>query len=582
MADSFMLKAILSAVDKISPTLKTVRGGINATHKSFRDLGSASRGLVGSFGLPTAISFGAIGWGALNAARSAMQYSASVQDAVDVTGVQAEQLQRLQGAFRLGGLEAEAANDAIVKFNKGIADAAAGKDKGFAELMTRLRIPLRNAKGEIRSITEILPEFAAGLEANENHALRTRMAMEAFGKTGAKLLPTLTGGKDALIEMLSAQQTMGKVLSADSVERLDKLDETLGEIGAQYRTQTAEMFAFAAPAIMPALKALESWIAANQVLLQQKVGGYITRLATAFQGWVDSGGFERLGNGIVRVVDGISDFVDAMGGMRNVLIGIGALILAGPLSSAVQLVMVFARMATYVAPLLIGALSMVGTAIIAVGRAMLANPILAIVAAIATAAYLIYDNWGGISTWFSALWASVRSNLVAAWSAISAWLAELWNSVSATLTGFLGFVADALMSFHPLGIIVRNWEPIVTWFSSLWDRVKGFIEPIMNGARAVGGFVGKVFGSGDSTPVAQGASALARQPASPNPAAASMGSPLANRGALTGPQQPARLNGELRVRFEGAPEGMRVDPGRTNQPGLAVNPDVGYRSALSF
>lgn len=559
MADSFMLKAILSAVDKISPTLKTVRGGINATHKSFRDLGSASRGLVGSMGLPTAISFAAIGYGALNAARSAMQYSASVQDAVDVTGVQAEQLQRLQGAFRLGGLEADAANDAIVKFNKGIADAAAGKDKGFAELMTKLRIPLRNAKGEIRSITEVLPEFAAGLEANGNHALRTRMAMEAFGKTGAKLLPTLTGGKDALLEMLAAQQTMGKVLSGESVERLDKLDETLGEIMAQYRTQTAEMFAFAAPAIMPALKALEGWIAANQVMLQQKVGGYITNLATAFQGWVESGGFERLGNGIMRVVDGVADFVEAVGGMRNVLIGIGALILAGPISSAVQLVMVFARMATYAAPLLIGALSMVATAVMAVGRAMLANPIIAVVAAIAGAAYLIYRNW----------------------DAISAWFAVLWEGVKATFAAFIAFVTNAFMSFHPLGIIIRNWEPIVTWFSGLWDRVKGFIEPIMSGARAIGGAIGNVFSGGQASPVAQGSSALARQPTASAQAAPGV-SPLVARGALAGPQQAARLDGELRVSFDNAPQGMRVDPGRTNQPGVAVNPDVGYRSALSF
>jgi hypothetical protein len=51
MADSFQLKAILSAVDKISPTLAKVRVGINATHKTFRDLGSASRGLLGSVGI---------------------------------------------------------------------------------------------------------------------------------------------------------------------------------------------------------------------------------------------------------------------------------------------------------------------------------------------------------------------------------------------------------------------------------------------------------------------------------------------------------------------------------------------------
>lgn len=32
------------------------------------------------------------------------------------------------------------------------------------------------------------------------------------------------------------------------------------------------------------------------------------------------------------------------------------------------------------------------------------------------------------------------------------------------------------------------------------------------------------------------------------------------------------------VRFENAPPGMRVDPAKTNQPGLSVSPSVGYRS----
>ncbi|PLP87419.1 phage tail tape measure protein [Pseudomonas sp. FFUP_PS_473] len=38
------------------------------------------------------------------------------------------------------------------------------------------------------------------------------------------------------------------------------------------------------------------------------------------------------------------------------------------------------------------------------------------------------------------------------------------------------------------------------------------------------------------------------------------------------------LEGSMVVRFENAPPGMRVDPARTNQPGLSVSPSVGYRS----
>jgi len=559
MADSFMLKAILSAVDKISPTLKTVRGGINATHKSFRDLGSASRGLVGSMGLPTAISFAAIGYGALNAAKSALDYAGALQDTVDKTGMALQPLQELQTVFEAGGVAGEEFNESVIKLNKGLAEAAAGKDDGLASLLTKLRIPLRDATGHIRSVEELLPQLADAFEKNENPALRTRMAMELFGKSGAKMIAILMKGGNSLEEARRQAQRLGATLSDEATGRLDDLGDSFGFLGKQVRVQIAEAFGFAAPAVQAATEALSQWIGANKDMLQLKVGNFIKTVATSVQGWVESGGLERLSAAFMRVVEGIGEFVDAMGGMRNVLIGIGALILAGPVSSAVQLVMVFARMATYIVPLLLSVLPMVATAFLAVGRAMLANPILAVIAAIATAAFLIYDNWGAVSAWFIGL----------------------WDGVKATFAAFIGFVTNAFMSFHPLGIIIRNWEPIVAWFSSLWDRVKGFIEPIMSGARAIGGAIGSVFSGGASAPVAQGASALARQPTSPTQAGPT-GSPLVARGALAGPQQPARLNGELNIRFEGAPEGMRVDPGRTNQPGVAVNPHVGYRSALSF
>ena len=40
----------------------------------------------------------------------------------------------------------------------------------------------------------------------------------------------------------------------------------------------------------------------------------------------------------------------------------------------------------------------------------------------------------------------------------------------------------------------------------------------------------------------------------------------------------AKLEGSMLIRFEGAPAGMRVDKPETNQPGLTVTPQVGYRT----
>lgn len=546
MADSFQLKAILSAVDKISPHLTTVRRGLNMTHKSFRDLGNASRGIIGGMGLAGILSFSGLAYGAINAAQASMQYASSIQDAADVTGVQVEQLQALQGAFRMGGVDVEKTNDALVKFNKSIADGAAGTDKGFASMMQKLRIPLRNANGELRTATDVLPEFAAALEANKNVGVRTRMAMEAFGKTGAKLVPTLAAGSAAVREMLDAQRALGKVLSEDSLGKLDKMDEALEELGVQYRTQVSEMFAFASPAIMPALKALEGWIAANQTMLQQKIGGYIANVAKSFEGWVASGGIEKLGAGIIRVVEGIGNFIDAMGGMQNVLIGVGAIMLIGPVASAAQLLLVLGRLATYALPLLLGALKMFGTTILWVGRLLLANPVLAIIAAIAAGAYLIYTNW----------------------SSIGPWMATLWENIKGVFVSGMALLMGIFLNFSPLGLIISNWEPIVGWFSDMWNRVSKFIEPILNGARAVGGLLGSVFSSPQG-----GASGISQAPSQRS------GSPISAAGGLAG-RQSTNVNGEMKVRFENAPPGMRVDPGRTNQPGLSMNPDVGYRSAL--
>jgi hypothetical protein len=560
MADSFQLKAILSAVDKISPTLAKVRTGINATHKTFRDLGSASRGLLGSVGIPAALSFAAIGYGALHAAQGALEYAGALQDASDKTGVAIEALQSMQTVFEASGVSSEDFIESVTKLNKGLAEAGAGKNDSLLHLFNKLRIPLRDANGQIRSVESVLPQLAAAFEKNENPAVRTRIAMELFGKAGAKMIATLKGGSKALTDAMNDAKRLGAVLSSDATGKLDDLGDSLGLLSRQVKVQIAAVFANAAPSIMAAVKSVSEWIGANKELLQQKIGGYIERVAKAFQGWVESGGFEKLGSAIIKVVDGIDAFIQKVGGLRNVLMGIGALMLIGPVSSGVQLAAVFLRIGTYVLPLLGTGIAVVARALFVLNRAFLVNPIIAAVAAIAEVAYLIYDNWGTIGPW----------------------MAKLWDGIKFVVSVAFDFIKSLLLNFTPLGLIVKNWEPIVTYFSGLWDRVKGFINPILDAGKTVFGAIGNFFSGGPPQPAQASARVLNAAPANPAAAGVSVAGgngPLSN---ALGQQGAAKLNGELTVRFEDAPAGMRVDPGRSNQPALSINPDVGYRSQLAF
>jgi len=198
------------------------------------------------------------------------------------------------------------------------------------------------------------------------------------------------------------------------------------------------------------------------------------------------------------VLDAIQRLVESAGGLGNVLKGLGALMLIGPVSSAVQLAAVFLRIGTYIFPLIVGGIALIGQAFTALGVVIAANPIAAIAVAIGAAVFLIY----------------------------------------------------------------KYWDPLVAYFSGLWDRIKTFIDPILSAAGSVGSAFGNVFGGGPAPAPSVGASG-----------------PL--NGAISA-QGSTKLNGEVVVRFQDAPAGMRVDPGKSNQPGLSINPDVGYRSQLAI
>lgn len=147
--------------------------------------------------------------------------------------------------------------------------------------------------------------------------------------------------------------------------------------------------------------------------------------------------------------------------------------------------------------------------------------------------------------------------IIANWSTIGPWFSKLWQSMSETVSGWITNVKSWWGDFHPLEIIAKQWEPVAQFFKELWDRIRPYIEPIVSGVSKIKSIAGKgmnwLFGDDDT-------------PAGP---AGSMNSAL----------RPDFMNsftpeGAITVNFENAPQGMKI--GNTESDGLTINSNVGY------
>ncbi|RTZ47493.1 phage tail tape measure protein [Candidimonas sp. SYP-B2681] len=131
------------------------------------------------------------------------------------------------------------------------------------------------------------------------------------------------------------------------------------------------------------------------------------------------------------------------------------------------------------------ALPLVGSAMMTLGRVMLANPIGLAVTAIAGGAYLIYKNWEPISGFFTRLWNEPKATMTAAWQ----WFKDT-------------------LSWHPIALVANNWDPVKGYFTGLWSDITSTVGTAIEWITSKIAWVGETwkstksfFGMADEAPV---------------------------------------------------------------------------------
>jgi len=224
---------------------------------------------------------------------------------------------------------------------------------------------------------------------------------------------------------------------------------------------------------------------------------------------------------------------------------------------------------------------------------------------------MITSAWGGVVGFFEPIWTALQTSVqqvkgfftgLFEWSPLEQ-IAQYWQPIGEVFSALWGVVLalsapvvdflHGLFEWKPLDQIIESWGPIVGWFGELWQKLQTVIAPIkelFDGGFA--GLIAKVTGKVETLAEAQrqtnaegkGELAPAFFGASPKAEGGSalQGGSLPQSSSNLIQQSAAnnrtQLEGGLTVRFENAPAGLRTDQPQTNQPGLALNSRIGYRS----
>ncbi|AEJ11835.1 MULTISPECIES: phage tail tape measure protein [Pseudomonas] len=514
MADKFQLKALITGVDKLSPTLAGVRKNISTFRKNLESTG------LGKIGWSDIITGGAMAAPFIAGARAAIDFESQMADVRKVVNFDTptqfkemgDDIGRLSERLPMAatdiakivaaGGQSGIARDELLSFAEsavkmGIAFDQTADESG--DMMAKWRTAFRMNQGEVvaladrinylgntgpattKQISGIVTEVGAlgevaGLSSAQVAAIGATMAgvgvKQDVAATGIKnFMLAMTKGTAATKSQAQAykslrldSKTVAENMQKDAQGTMLDLLKRIGQVNAAKR-----------PALLAELFGTESIGAITPLLTNlELLRGNLEKVSDAqqFAGSMEQEYSSRAAttaNNLQLLRNGVDSAARAIG--NALLPGINAVLdklrpwisqVAQMISDNPQLVRgIVIAGAAFTA--LRAAVFAATVATRVLGVAFAATPIGLIAVGIAAAAGLIVANWEKVGPFFGAL----------------------WDLIKAYTTPFVEFL-KGMFAWTPLTLIMKNWEPIVGWFKGLWDRVSPYLEPLL-----------KLFGGGD-------------------------------------------------------------------------------------
>ncbi|MGC3968933.1 MAG: phage tail tape measure protein [Pirellulales bacterium] len=277
---------------------------LKGTGKWFRDWGagiSVVGARIAGIGTLVAASFAAM-------ALKAGDVGGELVDTSVQTGVAVEQLSTLRFAAKQCGVESVALTAAIVKMNKTIDDAGRGS-KSAADALARIGLSIKDLKG--LPPDEQFKRIATALGNTQNAGKRASAAMAIFGKSGAALIPLLSGGAHAIEQMQAEARRLGIEMATEDAEAADRFGDAIDALKMQISALVVRIGGALAPTLGGLVSSLQNvgarageWLRENAALVQLAFAGGAALLAMGAA--VSVLGFALSGVGVVISATGFA------------------------------------------------------------------------------------------------------------------------------------------------------------------------------------------------------------------------------------------------------------------------------------
>lgn len=193
-----------------------------------------------------------------------------IEETAQATGLNTKSLQELRGVARATGVEVADFDTAMFKFSRTLYAAKQGGEQQAAAL-AKLHVRFKNADGTLRDTDDTLLGVAQAFSQMHDGAEKTALAMELFGRSGARLIPMLNKGEDEINSLRSSVV----VLTDEQLRAGKELTQTQRQLGNLTTKLWRGAIAPLLPALNDLLKQYLAWRKANAEIMRQRIQAVI-------------------------------------------------------------------------------------------------------------------------------------------------------------------------------------------------------------------------------------------------------------------------------------------------------------------
>ena len=170
-----------------------------------------------------------------------------LDEAAQSVGVSVESLSALNYVGRMNGVQFDDMTTALTKLSVKMQDAASG-GKEAAALFSDLGVKVTDSSGRLKSADVVFAEIADRFSKLEDGAGKTALAVDTFGKSGARLVPVLNQGAGGLESMRKEAEALGGIIDGNLTKQAAEFNDNLDRLSivssAAGRSIAAELLPF--------------------------------------------------------------------------------------------------------------------------------------------------------------------------------------------------------------------------------------------------------------------------------------------------------------------------------------------------